>query len=294
MAHNHSHNNTTTNLKIAFWLNLAFTLLEIFGGLWTNSMAILADALHDLGDSLSLGVAWYLGEYAQKESDQRYSYGYGRFSLLGALVNAIVLVGGSLFILSKTLPRLFQPEPTSGAGMIGFALIGIIINGVAALRLRGERSMNARLVAWHLLEDVLGWVAVLIVGITLLFVEIYILDPILSILITLYVLYHVISNLRETLQLFLQAAPPEVDLADIDRRLAAIEGVQSTHHTHMWSLDGERHVLSTHLLVDSAAAKADVTRIKCAAKEICADLALDHLTIEIEYEDEDCHLRETI
>lgn len=262
------------------------------GGLLTNSIAILSDALHDLGDSLSLGVAWYLDRYSRKGQTKRYSYGYGRFSLLGAFINAVVLIIGSLFILSEAIPRLMNPEHSSPPGMILFAIIGIVVNGVAVLRLRNDRSMNAQVVAWHLVEDVLGWIAVLVVGITLLFIDIHILDPILSVLITLYVLYNVIKNLRKTLDLFLQATPESINLEEIELKLEAIQGVKSSHHTHIWSLDGEYHVLTTHLVVDQNASKDDFVSVKAASKNIVKDLRIEHLTVEIEYENEDCYMRE--
>lgn len=290
-GHHHGHTHgTTKNIRLAFFLNLGFTLLEIVGGILTNSVAILSDALHDLGDSIALGLAWRLENYAQKKPNKRYSYGYGRFSLLGALINTIILIVGSLIILSEAIPRLLAPEEAHAPGMIGFAIGGILINGLAALRLRGDQSLNAQAVAWHMLEDVLGWVGVLVVGITLLFVDLYILDPILSILITLYVLFNVIKTLRKTLALFLQATPEHIDLEAISQQLASLENVQSTHHTHVWSLDGDHHVLTTHLVVPDTATKADILRVKAEAKAIIEPLHLGHVTLEVEYESEGCSM----
>lgn len=172
-------------MSFAFFLNLGFTILEIIGGLWTNSLAVLSDALHDLGDSLALGLAWYLERYSQRASDKVYSYGYGRFSLLGALINSVILIGGSLYILSEAVPRILAPEATNAPGMLFLALVGIAVNGLALFRLKGSQSLNVQMVTWHFLEDALGWVAVLLVSLILLFTNAYILDPILSILITL-------------------------------------------------------------------------------------------------------------
>lgn len=289
--HNHSHAHATSgNIKIAFFLNLGFTVLEIFGGLLTNSIAILSDALHDFGDSLSLGMAWYLENFSKKEHTGKYSYGYRRFSLLGALINSLVLIVGSLFILSEAIPRLINPEHSHAPGMILFAVGGILVNGAAVLRLKGDRSMNARVVAWHLMEDVLGWVAVLVVGITLLFSDIRILDPVLSILITLYVLFNVVKNLKKTLELFLQASPAEINIADIEKALLAIEDVKSTHHTHLWSLDGEHHVLSTHIVIDKNASKERLIEIKQHCKALFNEHHFEHITIEVEFEAEDCSM----
>jgi len=269
MSHSHSHHHhTDKNIKTAFFLNLAFTILEIFGGLWTNSLAILSDAVHDLGDSVSLGLAWYLDRYAQRGEDERFSYGYRRFSLLGALINTIILIVGAFFVLSQAIPRLIAPERANAQGMALFAVVGILANGAAVLRLKESKSMNAQVVAWHLLEDVLGWVAILIVSIILIFVDIPILDPILSVLISLYILYNVTKSLRETLGLFLQAVPENIIIETIEERLTSITGVESVHHTHVWSLDGEHHILTSHIAVAANTTKTQTIEIKRSVKSI--------------------------
>lgn len=289
MDHSHHHNHhTANNIRIAFALNLAFTVLEIFGGLWTNSLAILSDAIHDLGDSISLGLAWYLEKYAEKGGDQRFSYGYRRFSLLGALINTVILIIGSLFIITRAIPRLIEPEHTDAQGMILFAILGILVNGVAVFRLRSSKSMNARVVAWHLLEDVLGWIAVLVVGFVLFFTDNHYLDPILSILIAVYILYNVIKNLRATIGLFLQAVPESIEIQEIVERIIAVENVHSTHHMHIWSLDGEHHVLTTHVVVNEELPKEDARCVKNEIKEVLRNYEFSHITIEIEYGDDDC------
>ena len=291
LPHNHSHEHardTAGNLKLAFFLNLGFTLLEIFGGLWTNSVAILSDAVHDLGDSLSLGLAWLLDRYASREPDKRFSYGYRRFSLLGALLNTIILIVGAVFVLSEAIPRLFNPEHSNAQGMILFALLGILVNGAAVLRLRGSKTLNAQVVAWHLLEDVLGWIAVLVVGIVLLFTDIHILDPALSILITVYVLYNVVKNLRKTLSLFLQGVPEHIDVEYIEEEINRVDNVRSNHHTHVWSLDGEHHVLTTHVVVDEKTTREQILCVKEDIKKLLRPYELSHITVEIEYGEQDC------
>jgi cobalt-zinc-cadmium efflux system protein len=289
MNHNHTHN-TTANIRFAFFLNLAFTIIEIVGGFYTNSLAILSDSLHDLGDSFSLGLSWYLERYSERGKDDRFSYGYRRFSLLGAFVNTVVLIVGSLIILSAAIPRILDPQPTNARGMILLAIVGIAINGLAVLRMRNEQSMNARIVAWHLLEDVLGWIAVLIVSIALLFTNYYILDPLLAILVTVYVLYNVFRNLRKTVALFLQAVPDDIDIDEIDRGLVSIDLVLSTHHTHIWSLDGAHHVLTSHVVLDECATRDDIARVKNHIKELADIWHFEHTTVEIEFRDEDCSM----
>jgi cobalt-zinc-cadmium efflux system protein len=256
-------------------------------------VAILSDSIHDLGDSLSLGLSWWLENYAERSSDQRFSYGYRRFSLLGALISTTVLIGGSLLVLAETIPRLMNPEQTNAAGMAVFALVGIIVNGVAVLCLRRGQTLNTQVVAWHLLEDVLGWVAVFIVGVTLLIRDLPILDPILSILITGYVLYNVARNLRSTLSLFLQAVPEEIELEHFEAQMRSLPKVLSTHHTHVWSLDGQHHVLTAHIVVPDGTSTEEIFQLKCDLRDLSQELSLEHTTFEIEYQNEECGMRPT-
>lgn len=289
-AHIHD---SARNIRFAFFLNLAFTIIEIIGGIWTNSLAILSDSLHDLGDSFSLGLAWYLDKYSRKEKDKKYSYGYRRFSLLGALVTTVVLIIGSLFILSEAIPRLISPEHSNAHGMAFLAVAGIIVNGFAVLRVSRSKTFNARVIAWHLMEDVLGWIAVLVVSIVLLFKDIYILDPILSVLITLYVLINVFRNLKKTLALFLQAVPENVNIAEIENKILGIDRVQSIHHLHVWSLDGEHHVLTIHVVVKAESTMEDVRQIKEKINAITDGMDFEHTAIEVECEDHQCRMKET-
>ena len=290
-AHHRELHTTVAGLRMAFLLNVTFTLVEVVGGVLTNSLAILSDSLHDLGDSLAIGFAWWMETRAHRPSQGRYSYGFRRLSLLAALVNAVVLIVGSLVILGAAIPRLFDPEPSNARGMLVLAILGILVNGAAMLRLRGAHGMNASIVAWHLVEDVLGWAAVLIVSLALLVTDLQVLDPLLSILITGYVLYNVIRNLRKTVAIFLQAAPADIDIHAIEHALESIPNVISTHHTHAWSLDGEHHVLTTHLVVPSAASKAEVVQVKAEALRRIGDIDVEHTTIEVEYDDENCRMR---
>ncbi len=284
------HNHGSSNIKLAFFLNLGFTIVEIIGGLMINSIAVLSDAVHDLGDSLSLGLAWFLGVYAEKEGNQNYTYGYRRYSLLAALINTVVLIVGSLIILYNAIPRLIEPQETSPVGMIGFAIFGIIVNGIAVLKTKDGKSLNEKVVSWHLLEDVLGWIAVLIAGIIMFFYDLPILDPILSIAITIYILYNVITYFKTTILLFLQAVPEDIDVNQVIDSFLKIDGVVSSHHTHIWSLDSEHHVLSTHLVVDKNQTIDQVVAIKQQARQAIEPFNIEHITIEIDFREEDCSL----
>lgn len=291
MGHDHHHHHdSNTNLKVAFFLNLGFTIFEIIGGLYVNSVAILSDAIHDLGDSLSLGTAWYLDRKSKQPSDQKFSFGYARFSLLGALINSVVLIAGSIFVIKEAVERLLAPEETNATGMLLFALVGIAVNGYAAWKMSGGKSLNEKVVSWHLLEDVLGWVAILVASIILLFFDVPFLDPALSIAITLYILWNVIKRLKETLFLFLQGIPDDIQVSEIEEKLLDIQYVDSVHHTHIWSLDGEHHVFTTHLKLKPLNGLEKILSVKKEVKNILKDYAFEHYTVETELSDEDCGL----
>ena len=293
MAHSHQHSSQSTrNIRLAFFLNLVFTVFEIIGGLWTNSLAILSDAIHDLGDSFSLGLSWYLDKYSNRERDAKFTYGYRRFSLLAALINTLVLLTGSALIIKEAIPRIFNPEPSHAQGMILFAIVGIMVNGFAVLRLRGGKSQNTRVIALHLLEDVLGWTAILIVAIVLLFADLYVLDPLLSIVITLYVLFNVFKNLKATSFLFMQGVPDSIRIEQLEQEITELPHVVSTHHTHIWSLDGEHHVLTTHVVVEPMTERDQVLEIKKEIHNMVSTLDIIHTTIEIEFSDQACLLDE--
>jgi len=240
--HSHHHNHSDVkNIKAAFFLNLFFTLVEIVGGFFTNSIAIISDAIHDLGDCLSLGLAWYFQKVAKKGSDTSYSYGYKRFSLLGAIINSIVLVTGSVLILTVAIPRIIHPEATKTTGMFFLAIVGVLVNGAAVFRLKKGNSINERVVSLHLLEDVLGWLAILVGSIVMHFFDVPVLDPIMSVGIACFVLYNVFKNMRQSLRIILQGIPAEVDMTDIATHLQQFDGVESVHDLHVWSVDGTRY-----------------------------------------------------
>jgi len=292
---NHHHNNkqdSTLNIKIAFFLNLGFTIIEIIGGLWTNSIAIISDALHDLGDSLSLGLSWVLEKYSRKKKDEKYSYGYRRYSLLSALINGLILILGSVYVLSQAIPRIFDPEQPNAKGMLFFAIGGVVINGIAALRLRKGRSLNERIITLHLLDDILGWAVILIISIIMMFQDIPILDPILSIVITIYILYNVAVNLKKTFSVFLQAVPTGISIKEIEDKIHKIDKVIGIHHTHIWSIDSLNNVLTTHIVVKDNTSADEITDIKRQVKEIVVSPDLQHSTVEVEFESEFCKMRD--
>jgi len=285
------HTHSANNIKTAFLLNLFFTIVEVVGGLLTNSIAILSDALHDFGDSVALGLSLYLEKKATKERSSTFSYGFKRLSLLAGLTSSLILIGGSIVILSEAIPRLMTPEHTNAKGMLGLAILGIAVNGFAALRTREGKTVNEEVITWHLLEDILGWVAVFVTSLVMLAFDVHILDPLLSIAITLFVLWNVGKKLKYILQIFLQAVPKNIPIREIEKRLRALPKVKLVHDTHLWTLDGENHVLSTHLVIQKSLSITEALSLKCSAKEVVQKAGISHATIEIEKENESCNLK---
>ncbi len=286
--HHHDHNHATGNIKVAFWLNLFFTIVEIVGGFYTNSVAIISDALHDLGDTIALGLAWYFQKLSQRGRDRKFSYGYGRFSILAAMINSVLLLAGSVYVISVAIPRLFAPEETNATGMIWLAIVGLLVNGVAAYKLSYGKSLNERAARLHLLEDVLGWAAVLVGAILIKFTGWTVLDPILSIAITLWVLSNVYKNLRTGLKIFLQGVPDNDAIAEIKALIMSNLHVQDIHDIHLWSMDGDYKILTLHAVVSTSLNLEEHILLKKNLKELLIANGYNHVTLEIETQEEEC------
>ncbi|WP_420388373.1 cation diffusion facilitator family transporter [Roseivirga sp.] len=286
--HHHGHGQSTKNLKIAFFLNLFFTVVELVGGLITGSLAILSDALHDLGDSLSIGLSWYFQNLSEKKRDNHFSYGYKRFSLLGAIINAVVLLIGSVIIISEAVPAVLNPGEVDEQGMLYIAIFGVIVNGAAVLRLRKGSSINEKVISLHLLEDVLGWIAVLIGSLLIMYFDWYFIDPLLSVLIALFIIYNVFNNLKKSFQIILQATPQNINVDKVHEKLRTIPEVVEIHDCHIWSMDGEYHVFSAHLVLDKSYELKLQSSIKKRAKHLLHEMGIEHSTLEFELQDEDC------
>ena len=288
MPHNHHTHSSCSNLKVAFFLNFAFTVIEIIGGLWTNSIAILTDAVHDAGDTASLGLAWYFENVSKRGRTNQHTFGFKRYRLLGGLITGLVLIVGLGFILWHAIQRLLSPEAVNAPGMIALAVVGILFNGAAVLRVRKGSSLTEKVVSWHLLEDLLGWIAVLVGAGIMAIWDLPIIDPILSILISLFVLWNVARNLKNVVKVFLQTAPGSFDLENFEQNVRAIPGVAETHHIHVWSLDGESHVLTAHIVMEKESVRDDIIRVKQSIRDILDPEDFTHLTLDIELPGEPC------
>lgn len=288
--HDHTHHSDQSSQRIgwAFVLNVGFTIIEFVGGLLTNSTAIMADAVHDLGDSLSIGTAWVLSLLSKKKASSSFTYGYKRLSLIGALINGIVLIAGSVWVLLEALPRLLEPVMPEAEGMLALAILGVVVNGFAAYKLSAGTTLNEKVLNWHLLEDVLGWAAVLIVSIVLLIVELPILDPLLAVGFTLFILFNVARNTWYAVKLFVQAVPEHGLIEKVRKELLTISQVDSIHHEHAWSLDGESTVYTAHLEMSSPMSSEEQLWIKNQVAKKLQEFEFSHTTIELEFPQEDC------
>ncbi len=295
-AESHDHNSrgahihpVVKNLKIAFFLNATFTVVEFIGGVLTNSVAILSDAVHDLGDTFAIGASLFFERYSTKARDRKYSYGYKRFSPLAAMINSIILFAGSAIIIYESAPRLLAPEAVHVEGMLLLAVLGVAMNGAAVLRLKKSGdSLNQRAVMLHLMEDALGWIAVLIGGVVMLIWNVPIIDPVLSLAIAAYILWNAVKNLKPVFRIFLQAVPQNIDELALKKKLKKLPHVKDVHDVHVWSLDGDYHILTLHLIVPDDLSRNAMIQAKKDAMKIVARQNVRHYTIELEFESEKC------
>jgi len=277
----HSHD-SQGNIKIALFLNIGFTIIELIGGLLTNSLAILSDALHDFGDTIVLSLAWYAEKKSKQGPDEKRTYGYARLSVFSALVSGAVLIGGSLFIISQAIPRLLNPEAVNAPGMMILAVIGIIFNGIGAFRLKKGEGISERVLSWHLFEDVFGWTAILIGGGLIYLFDLPILDPVLTIGFTLFILWGVIRSMGEVSNILLEGVPQQVNLKALKSDILQFEGVLGLHDVHVWSLEGKTNVLSGHVIIKPQSVDEGRTiqqNVKAMLKE---KHDIEHATIELE------------
>lgn len=279
---------TEKNILTAFILNLSFSIFELIGGIFTNSISIISDAVHDFGDALSIGISLVLEKISKKKPNETYTYGYVRYSVLGALITTIVLTLGSIFVIIGGINRILNPETINYDGMIIFAIFGVIINFLAAYFTREGDSLNQKAVNLHMLEDVLGWVVVLIGSILMKFTDISLIDSIMSIGIALFILINAFKNMKSILDLFLEKTPKNISVEEIKKHLLEIKGIIDVHHVHIWSIDGYNNYSTMHVVTD----EKNIKELKNKIREEMNEHGICHTTIEIEDKDDICDEKE--
>ena len=279
---------TEKNILVAFILNISFSIFELIGGIFTNSISIMSDAVHDFGDALSIGISLVLEKLSKKKPDEKYTYGYARYSVLGALITTIVLTVGSIFVILGGINRILNPVTINYNGMIIFAIFGVVINFLAAYFTRDGDSINQKAVNLHMLEDVLGWVVVLIGSILMKFTNIALLDSIMSIGIAIFILINAFRNLKDILDLFLEKTPKDISIEEIKKHLLEIKEIVDVHHIHIWSMDGVTNYSTMHIVTEDKNTK----ELKNKIREEMNELGISHTTIEIEDKNDNCDEKE--
>jgi len=274
---------TQKNILIAFILNFSFAIFEFVGGIITGSVAIISDAVHDIGDALSIGVSYFLENKSKKKPDEKYTYGYVRYSVIGSLITTVILLVGSLLVIYNAVNRLFRPVEINYNGMIIFAVIGVIINFCAAYFTRDGHSLNQKAVNLHMLEDVFGWIVVLIGAIIMRFTDIVTIDSILSIFVAVFIFINAFKNLKSVIDLFLEKIPNNISLVELKNNLLEIKGVEDIHHIHIWSIDGFNNYATMHVVINK-----NIKDIKNKIREELKHHGIIHVTIELETKDEVC------
>lgn len=267
----------------AFVLNLIFAVFEFIGGALTGSVAIISDSVHDLGDSVSIGISYILEEKSKKEPDDKYTFGYGRYSVLGSLIMTVILIVGSVFVIIHALDRIIHPVEIDYNGMLLFAVFGMGVNLVAAIATRDGDSLNEKAVSLHMLEDVLGWGAVLLGAILMKFTDITYIDPLISIGIAIFLLVHAFKHFKEICDIFFEKTPEGIDIAELKHHLKEIDGVIDIHHFHVRTHDGVNHIATLHVVTSS-----DFATVKKAVKEELLEHGISHTTVEMETPEEEC------
>lgn len=275
---------TEKNILIAFLLNLAFAIFEFVGGIFTGSVAIVSDAIHDLGDAASIGVSFFLEKKSKKQPDQAYTYGYARYSVLGSAITTLTLLIGAVIVIYNAILRIITPVPIDYNGMILFAVVGVCVNLGAALITRKGESLNQKAVNLHMLEDVLGWIVVLIGAVVMRFTDFAILDPVLSIGVAVFIGINALRNLKEVIELFLEKTPDGIKVQQIKDSLMELPGILDVHHIHLWSMDGQSHYATMHIRT-----AADPHEVKDVVREKLEAFGIGHVTLELEAENEPCY-----
>ena len=275
---------TEKNILIAFILNLSFSIFEFIGGIFTGSVAILSDAIHDIGDAVSIGISYFLEKKSKKQPDKTYTYGYARFSVMGSVITTLILLFGSCAVIYNAVIRIFNPVEINYNGMIIFAVIGALVNFLAAYFTKDGDSLNQKAVNLHMLEDVLGWLVVLVGAVVMRFTDISIIDPILSIGVAIFIFINAIKNLKEVLDLFIEKIPQDINIDEIKEHILHIDEVKDVHHIHIRSIDGHHNYATMHIVTDG-----DSHKIKHKVREELSEHGIVHATLELESENEHCH-----
>ena len=271
----------TTNRAVwlAFFLNLSFAIVEFIAGGVFGSSAVLADSVHDLGDAIAIGLSAFLETISNREEDSHYTLGYKRFSLLGALITAVILMTGSVLVILENITKMFHPQPVNDKGILWLGIIAVTINVLASLVVRKGKTKNESILSLHFLEDTLGWLAVILMAIILRFTDWYILDPLLSLVISFFILSKAIPRFWSTLKIFLDAVPEGVDIKQVKSRLEQLDYVASVNQLNLWTMDGLEKNAIIHVCLENV---KHMEVCKESIRDLLKDCGFQNITIEVD------------
>ena len=264
---------------LAFFLNLSYAIVEFIAGGLFGSSAVLADSVHDMGDAIAIGVSAFLETISNREEDSHYTLGYKRFSLLGAMVTAVILMTGSVLVILGNITKLFHPQAVNDEGILWLGIIAISVNVIASLVVRKGKTKNESILSLHFLEDTLGWVAVILMAIVLRFTDWYILDPLLSLVISFFIMLKAIPRFWSTLKIFLDAVPEGVDIKQVKSNLERLEYVASINQLNLWTMDGLEKNAIVHVCLKEI---EQMELCKESIRSMLKDCGFQNITIEVD------------
>ena len=264
---------------LAFFLNLTYAIVEFIAGGVFGSSAVLADSVHDLGDAIAIGISAFLESISNREEDSHYTLGYKRFSLLGAMITAVILMTGSVLVILENIAKIFHPQPVNDEGILWLGIIAVSINVLASLVVRKGKTKNESILSLHFLEDTLGWLAVILMAIILRFTDWYILDPLLSLAISFFILSKALPRFWSTLKIFLDAVPEGVDIQKIKTDLAELDHVASINQLNLWTMDGLEKNAIVHVCLKEM---EHMETCKESIRIFLKDCGFQNITIEVD------------
>ena len=264
---------------LAFFLNLTYAIVEFIAGGVFGSNAVLADSVHDLGDAIAIGISAFLETISNREEDNQYTLGYKRFSLLGALVTAIILMTGSVLVILENVTKILNPQPVNDEGILWLGIIAVSINVLASLVVGKGKTQNESILSLHFLEDTLGWLAVILMAIVLRFTDWYILDPLLSLVISFFILSKALPRFWSTLKIFLDAVPEGIDIKQVKSGLEQLDNVASLNQLNLWTMDGLEKNAIIHLCLEDW---EQMTETKNQVRQLLEERGIQNITIEVD------------
>ena len=268
-----------TSIWLAFFLNLSYAIVEFIAGGIFGSSAVLADSVHDLGDAIAIGISAFLETISNREEDGQYTLGYKRFSLLGAILTAVILMIGSVLVILENITKIVHPQPVNEEGVLWLGIIAVSINVLASLVVRKGKTKNESILSLHFLEDTLGWLAVILMAIILRFTDWYILDPLLSLVISIFILTKVIPRFWSALKIFLDAVPEGVATGDLAKDLEALTNIKSVNQLSIWSMDGLENNALVHVCIKDW---EQMMETKEAVRQFLEERGVQNITIEVD------------